>query len=227
MNNNYNSKLIICFSILIIFIGIFSNRLLMAKEISLYILGRVEWTQDIKNVIKTLYEAKSTDVVTINVSSNGGSVDTMIQIVSAMKDSKAKVNTKCLLICLSAGAGILLAGDEKTHKDTSLFMLHLANNGQATFPHNHPYQIFFTPWFDKHISPYLNLNELLYIACGGNLYFQGHQITELVTRENQSKFKLKELVKTTEGRACNRIITSTWEIYKKRTMTIILDNHLN
>lgn len=95
-----------------------------------------------RNLFEVLANAEEVDEVVFMINSYGGSADTMIQILSAMRQTKAKTTTK-VFAAGSAATYIALAADNIIIDEFATFMFHgmiwshmgSVSNGKAKFDH--------------------------------------------------------------------------------------------
>lgn len=89
-----------------------------------YLVEEIEGAAKYLELINTLKTAEEHDKVYLHINNGGGQIDTTIQIVSAMKESKATVITSLEGRACSAATIIFLNGHQFMVNDNCSFMIH-------------------------------------------------------------------------------------------------------
>lgn len=77
-------------------------------------------------LVQRIKELGDVDTITVGINSYGGEVKEGLAIYNALKQSKAKVTTRCDGFACSAASIVFCAGDERIMNDSSLLMIHNA-----------------------------------------------------------------------------------------------------
>ena len=85
----------------------------------------VESPVDFFELIQLLYTATANDTIHIKIYTYGGWVETGMNIVQAIYNSKARVITEAIGICASIGAVIWCCGKERIITDSASLMFHM------------------------------------------------------------------------------------------------------
>lgn len=83
--------------------------------------------EDFRDEIAAIRSAKESDVLHITVNTGGGSLDTAMAIIAAMRQSKAHIICEAVGTVASAGTLIFLAGHEFRVNDGVEYMMHTAS----------------------------------------------------------------------------------------------------
>lgn len=78
------------------------------------------------NLVQQIKDLEDVDEITVGINSYGGEVKEGLAIYNALKNSKAKVITRCDGFACSAASIVFCAGDERIMNDSSLLMIHNA-----------------------------------------------------------------------------------------------------
>jgi len=89
----------------------------------------IEESSQFSNFFSILREAGPEDVVYVHINCNGGSIDTTVQIVNAIKNSSATVITSAEGMVASGAAIIFFSGDAFQIGDHCQFLVHTASGG--------------------------------------------------------------------------------------------------
>jgi len=89
-----------------------------------YITDEIEDPEPYLDLINTLKIAEEHDTIYIYLNTPGGSLDTAMQIISSIKQSRANTITSIEGTCASAGTLIFLSGDSFIINAHSTFMVH-------------------------------------------------------------------------------------------------------
>ena len=94
-----------------------------------YLGSVVDSVDHYKDLIKGIKSLKSTDTIVIHMANYGGSVMTGVQIINAMKVSKAKVIVELEGPSYSMGALLTCAADDIIYHDYTYLMFHTFSGG--------------------------------------------------------------------------------------------------
>lgn len=89
-----------------------------------YLVGPVRAPGEYVEWFETIREASERDVVMIYINTFGGDLMTALQLVNAMRESRATVCAQVEGACMSAGTLIFLAAQNVSVADHSSFMFH-------------------------------------------------------------------------------------------------------
>lgn len=78
------------------------------------------------NLAQQIKDLEDVDEITVGINSYGGEVSEGLAIYNALRNSPAKVTTRCDGFACSAASIIFCAGEERIMKDASLLMIHNA-----------------------------------------------------------------------------------------------------
>lgn len=145
-------------------------------HVDLYSVGDAE----VQKVIHTLRNAREQDTVYLHVSSFGGSVKTMNQLINSIKYSEAHVVTISEAASISAGAATSLAGDEIRIRVPTVFMFHVARYltmfGAVLIPLYDPIQELTGRVTAEYSAPYMTKDEIDRFIDGEDVWVQGEEM---------------------------------------------------
>lgn len=115
-----------------------------------YLSNDLRGPQHYVQMVHILRSATPNDMVYIYLNTDGGRVDTGVQIINAMKNSQAHVCTVVEGSCCSLGTVIFLHGDEMVAEPHALFMVHNHSGGAVGKGHEYMAQATATTkWFER------------------------------------------------------------------------------
>lgn len=126
--------------------------------------------------IEILRSANEEDEIYIHLNNNGGYVDTAMQIINSMKESKAKVITCLDGACHSAASLILLNGDEIKISEYGSMLCHYYSGGVRGKGHEIESQVefdkqYYKQFFRKIYAKFLTKQEINEVINGKDMWF--------------------------------------------------------
>ena len=100
-----------------------------AVDSDIYISGEIRGPEHYIEEFQTLREANEGDEIKIFLNTPGGRVDTAVQYLSGIRNTKATVTCVIEGLCQSAGTYIFLAADQWIVNQDSLMMIHNYSGG--------------------------------------------------------------------------------------------------
>jgi ATP-dependent protease ClpP protease subunit len=159
------------------------KRIIPVTIYDFYIIDDIEEPEKYLELLQTLKSAEPYDTIFIYLNTQGGSLTTTIQIMSAMNSSAAKVVT-CLEghVC-SAGTFIFLKGDIKVINPHGTVMIHNYSQTSSGKGHEVITQInYMNTYFNKLAidiyTDFLTSEEIEYIKNGNDIYMDSHEVVE-------------------------------------------------
>ena len=157
------------------------------EKIHFYISKRIASPDNYIPMIHRIVEAPMGSTVNIHLNSRGGNIDSTVQIVAAMRASKARVVTSVEGIVASAAAILFLAGTERLVSDHSTLMLHSFSAGLYGKGHEltsglGAIKAQFEGMMADICIPFITKRELDSIREGKDYYFQADEIRERLLR---------------------------------------------
>lgn len=151
------------------------------EEFHFNLLTAVEEPVLYVELFQVLRNAVETDTVHIYLNTPGGRVDTMIQIVNCMKNTKATVVTHLEGICHSAGTFIFLSGDEFVVNPNALLLFHNYSNGYFGKGNEIVQEVIETDKWIKQIAddiyfPFLSREEIDNISSGSDDWMHSKEV---------------------------------------------------
>lgn len=153
----------------------------MITELKLF--GEIGDSSEYISFINTLLSAAETDTIYIQIDSCGGSCDTAITIINAMKKCKGTIIAEIYGQCSSAATWIFLSADSMIVNEDIQFMIHnyssvnYGKGGELTT------SVTFTDLrikkvMDKIYTGFLTEDELAEVYKGVDFYFTDEQLGE-------------------------------------------------
>lgn len=145
-----------------LFIGIANPKLDPPKANHIYNLeSRIGFNEDHMELIELLQNAKDGDTITINIAGYGGQVITILNVVNAIRDSKAKVIGRVTSGAYSAHALLSCSVAELDFRPGAFLMFHsVQSNGGAM------------PYSELDPGTQHSIDSLLYDSCSHILTYQ-------------------------------------------------------
>lgn len=121
-----------------------------ASQFRFYLTDDIEEPDRYHQMCQVLRQATERDQVYIHLNSGGGRLDSTVQIIAAMRESKAEVVTVADGVVASAATLLFLAGDGYIVNPHCLFMVHNFSGGAYGKGHELESQIFADiKWFTR------------------------------------------------------------------------------
>lgn len=132
------------------------------------------------STVDRVRKAEKGTTVHIYLSSHGGSVAHMLQIITAIQTSKADVIIHVDGFAFSAAAIITFAGNDVVIPDDALVMFHVARyntpKGTVLLPLNHPVQQHLIKMMDKYAGHVLTDLDVRRVLNGEDVFISGKEI---------------------------------------------------
>lgn len=156
-------------------------------DIYIYIDDEITEPSNYRKEFEALINATQNDSVTIVINSPGGSCDTGIQLVSAIKQCNAHVTAYIPSMCASMATGIALACDNWIIGEHTAFMCHTASWGSLGKDMEvHSHAGFMKGWVKKFITStyegFLTKAEITRMAKGEDLYFDSDALKDRLAK---------------------------------------------
>ncbi len=160
------------------------------------------------DMIHRIKMAGPEDIIYIYLNTQGGHVNTGVQIINAMQVSQAHIITVLEGEVASLGTLIFLSGDEFIVHDNCLFMIHNFSGGTQGKGHEQAAAVHGTiKWFTKLARriyiPFLTEDELDRIIRGEDFWMDSDDVRNRLTKmvkilhkENVAKEKAERIAKT-------------------------------
>lgn len=152
-----------------------------ASHIHFYLSESIGDPAEYIDMVHRIANAGPSDVVFIHLNTNGGQLDTGVQIINAMQNTRAHVITILEGLAYSLGTLIFLSGDEMVVNDHCMMMFHNFNGGVAGKGNEITLELEATnKWFAtlaKQIYiPFLSEDELHRLSRGEDFWMQSPEI---------------------------------------------------
>lgn len=169
--------------------------------------------------------AHPTDTIHIHLNTSGGTLETGVQLINAMRNSQAKVVTVLEATAYSLGTLIFLCGDEMVVNDHCMMMFHNFNGGIIGKGNELVSQLAATvQWFDALARdiyvPFLTREEVERISRGEDMWMLTPEIkTRLERMINELNAIEEEAHRIEHERASEEVLRTATLILKKREKT--------
>lgn len=152
-----------------------------ASHVHFYLSESIGEPAEYIDMIHRITNAGSADVIFIHLNTNGGQLDTGVQIINAMQNTQARVITILEGLAYSLGTLIFLSGDEMVVNDHCMMMFHNFNGGIAGKGNEITLELEATnKWFAtlaKQIYiPFLSEDEVHRLSRGEDFWMQSPEI---------------------------------------------------
>ena len=165
-----------------------------------YYLGdSIDSNNNYMQLLQVLNDLTSNDEITIHIASPGGSIDTALQIVNAMKLSDGTVNTRAEGLCASAATFIWLAGQNVYTSPYSTFLFHTCSYCTwGKFNEVKEYSKFFESWFEQIIREiykgFLTEEEITQMNGGKDFWFNADEAIERLKKSKELEQRVDILI---------------------------------
>lgn len=163
------------------------------RTIDAYITGSIGAAQPYQDLIHTIRTAIEGDVVNLYINSTGGRLSTAVQIVSAMRITKARIHIHVEGDCISAATFIAMHGDEYTISPFCRFMFHnysgsmLGKGGEM-----HSNAVYMHSWIDEFYheiyKDFLTNEEIKSIIDGVDMWMSSSEFAERMTNKKEVEY---------------------------------------
>ena len=164
-------------------------------------LGSIGRPEDHINDINIIRRATEADLIHIYINGPGGYVDTGLQYINAMRESRAKVVTILDGAAASMCGNIFLAGHEMIVQPYAILMLHdmlhafMHEKGIAVVQQSlDSYNRIFDKLIEDYIDGFLTKQEIQKIKDGSDFYLEGAEIIERLNKRYDSKNRKEDVV---------------------------------
>lgn len=158
-----------------------------AQHIHFYLSEDIGEPSGYVDMIYRISTALPGDTIFIHLNTEGGQLDTGVQLINAMQNSQAKIVTILEGVAYSLGTLIFLAGDEMVVNDFCQIMLHNFNGGLVGKGNELTSELNATlKWFTTLAKtiyiPFLTEDEFARISRGEDLWMQSPDIRKRLER---------------------------------------------
>lgn len=153
--------------------------------IRFYLSGEIESPDKYHQMFQVLHQATDRDQIIIHINSGGGQIDTTIQLISAIRESRGEVITIADGVVGSAATLIFLSGDVLMVNPHCLFMVHNMSGEAYGKAHEMESQIFAdVKWFTRIATDlydgFLTTVELKKMHKGEDFWFTSDEVIRRV-----------------------------------------------
>lgn len=155
-----------------------------------YIFNEITSPDKYYDLYSILANASENDLVVMHLNTPGGELRTAIQIISAMKASKAEIITSLEGEVASAGSLIFLSGDNFSVSENSVLMCH--NYYMGAFGKGHEigdrvnfYSSYFRNVAKKIYKGFLTDEEMKDLSSGKDIWLTSEQVVDRLNKRNK------------------------------------------
>ena len=187
--------------------NIFQNPI--AQHFNIYLSGEIGPPEQYSEWFNIFESAGPNDLITIHINSEGGYMNTAVQMMSAIRRCQAMVIGEVEGYCMSAATLVFLACDLHASSDFSIFMFHTFSTvigGKASEIHDN---INFMKSFGDNMSSkvyegFLSQSELDQLYAGKDLWMESEEVMLRIKKretllKKKTKAKDREKKKTTKN----------------------------
>jgi ATP-dependent protease ClpP protease subunit len=158
-----------------------------AQQLHFYISEDIGEPREYTEMIHKITYAAPSDVVYIHLNTNGGHLETGVQLINAMQNSQAKIVTILESVAYSLGTLIFLAGDQMVVNDNCMMMFHNFRGGVIGKGNELTSQLDATvKWFSlfakKIYVPFLTEDEFARLLRGEDIWMHSADIRKRLDR---------------------------------------------
>lgn len=183
----------------------------LLHKYDIFISGEIGPPEDYVETIQMIRSANSSDLILFHLNSPGGDINTALQLIEAIDESKANTVAIVAGICASAATYIFLACDSWEISEHASFMIHTYSSGTIGKGNEmHDQVMFFKSWSDKFLKDvyqdFLSKDEIEAIIKGADLWLSAEDVGKRLDKkiktaeelEVKKEKKPKKKAKTTE-----------------------------
>lgn len=179
------------------------DHIFSAKQTHIYISEEIIEPENYIDMIHTLNIADPNDVIYIHLNTNGGQLDTGVQIINAMQNSAASIITVLEGMAHSLGTLIFLSGDEMVVNDNCMMMFHNWRGGVVGKGNELTSELDATiKWFaalaKRIYIPFMSEDEVKSLIKGEDIWMDSKEIKKRLARIEKKMvddFERKEIEK--------------------------------
>lgn len=146
----------------------------VSQMYDIYLSEAIVESRRYTDLYQLIRQASQYDIINIHINSNGGSLHTALELMKAMKESDARINTHLEGVAMSAAPIILFAGDDVFIGEHSIMMFHdfstgVADKGTAIISTTTAYSELYKHLLEEYMYPFLSKAEIKDIIDGKDL----------------------------------------------------------
>jgi ATP-dependent protease ClpP protease subunit len=176
------------------------------RTIDAYITGVIGAVQPYQDLIHTIRTANEGDIINMYLNSSGGRLATAVQIVSAMRLTKARIHVHIEGDCISATTFIAMHGDEYTISPFCRFMFHnysgsmLGKGGEM-----HSNAVYMHSWIDEFYHDiyknFLTNEEIKSIIDGVDMWMSSDSFADRMSYKKELEYleRQQSTIEAAEG----------------------------
>ncbi len=181
-----------------------TNRVPTAFTTTLSIFDTIGSVSNYTQHLQALKSASPNDNIHIQIASYGGSLDTTVAILNAMRECQGTITTEIISNCASAATFIFLAGDQFIVQPNIEFMVHNYSSGYIGKGGEITAKVMFeddltNKLMEQCYKNFLTEDEIAEVRKGVDFYFNDEQLIERVeklykAREAENQANLREYI---------------------------------
>lgn len=180
---------------------IFTSPIIAGFIHDIYIMGEIGAPENYIREFDLIRKASEEDIVNIHLNTVGGRLDTAIQFIRVMEESKATLVTSIEGYCMSAGTMIFLKGDHFQVSDHSIMQCHNYSGGMIGKGHEmYAQAVFEKPWSKELLQDiyeeFLTSKEIDSIIAGTDVWLTSKEVDDRCTKLLEYRIELQELMES-------------------------------
>ena len=176
------------------------ERKIPAKQISIFLSGPIGDPIDYVEMIYKIKQATENDIIYIHLNTNGGNLETGVQILNAIHATSAHVITSLESTAYSLGTLLFLSGNEVQLHENSLMMFHSFSAVMIGKGHEMTSELeTLNKWYNKMMKkicvPFLSIEEVEQIINGKDIWMETDEIKRRLNRMAKDEQVEKRVLK--------------------------------
>jgi ATP-dependent protease ClpP protease subunit len=165
-----------------------------------YISGDIGPAEEYIDWIETIRSTAEQDIVRIHINSDGGYVDTAIQLLRAIKEGQGTIICSAEGSCMSAATMIFLSADQYEISDFSTFMFHNYSTGAygkggELFDKINFQKSLMNKMMDETYKDILTPDEMSELKIGKDIWLEGPEMAKRLRNRIEKRAEEKEALK--------------------------------
>jgi len=183
-----------------------------SRTYDIYINQQIIGAEYYTKLFDLIRKAGRFDIIRIYINSPGGNLHTGSQLISAMKESEAKIVTVLDGVAMSLAPLILFAGEEIEISDNSMIMFHdfstmSQGKGGEMLSSAEALTSYYRKMLFDFASPFLSDDEIDRVCKGQDFYFDTDEIIERMEKLDEEREDVSITKKKTTKKITNKKTT--------------------
>lgn len=162
-----------------------------------YLSGTIGDPEEYSSWVDLIRNAQPNDVIYIHINSEGGNAFTALQLIRAMRESKASIVASAEGLCCSAATMIFLNAHQCEVSDHSVFMFHdysgvVIGKGSEMFSHVTHARAWSIRLITTMYKDFLSAEEIQQILEGQDIWMGAHEVIERLKKKAEKNKERQE-----------------------------------